>query len=207
MGFFYCLICLFFVPAYSSLDDYILENKIKVEEGHIGAPCHRTFFKDLFEQNPWIRAIAETGFNAGHSAELFLSAKPDTEVTSFDLGSHSSVQKGFEYLNTTYPGRLNLIFGDSKVTVPKYASENPGARFDLIFIDGGHDYETAFFDILNMRAFSHRDTLLVFDDLWEIGYAGKAWNRAAQLGIIIVLKTYQPSDTPGWGLAKYANRQ
>jgi predicted O-methyltransferase YrrM len=193
------------VPGYSNLDDYIVENKIVVEEGHIGVPSHRAFFKNLFENNSWIHSIAETGFNAGHSAELFLSIKPDTVVTSFDLGSHGCVQKGYEYLTATYPKRINLILGDSKETVRKYASENPGMRFDLIFIDGGHDAETAFADIANMRAFAHRDTLLVLDDLWHIGEVYKAWDKAVGLGIINVIEIYQPSDAPGWGLARYAN--
>ena len=189
--------------AYSDLDEYLSRNRADITEGHIGAPCHREFFKELFEKNPWIRSVAETGFNAGHSAEMFLSDNANTDVTSFDIGLHRYVRKGFAYLTLTYPGRLNLIIGDSKKTVPEYVSKNPHAKFDLIFVDGGHDRQTALADILNMGKMAHRNTLLVVDDLENIGEVREAWNEAVRRGVIQVIQTYQFPNSPGWGLAKY----
>ncbi len=200
-SFFCFFVFSFCLSGYCSLDEYILENNLVITEGHIGKLCHRTFFKDLFEKNPWIEFVAETGFNAGHSAEIFLLAKPQTFVTSFDIGHHDYVQKGYEYLQKTFPGRLELVLGDSKESVPWYASQHPGKTFDLIFIDGGHDIETAFFDIINMKACAHEKTLLVLDDL-NISPA-IAWNTAIKRGIIKELETFAPPDSPKWGLAKY----
>jgi hypothetical protein len=188
---------------YSDLTDYLSKNHVSITEGHIGALCHREFFKDLFDKNPWIRSIAETGFNAGHSAELFLTANSNIFVTSFDIGIHSYVQNGFAYLNKIYPGRLKLVIGDSKKTVLEYANKNPNVKFDLIFIDGGHDKRTALADILNMRNMAHRDTLLIVDDLWNIKEVSEAWNKAVQFGIIQVIQTYQFPKASSWGLARY----
>jgi hypothetical protein len=42
-----------------------------------------------------------------------------------------------------FPGRHELITGDSRETVPAFADEYPTRAFDLIYIDGGHDYEIA----------------------------------------------------------------
>ena len=74
----------------------------------------------------------EIGFNAGHSAELFLKYT-SAHVTSFDLGDHPYVTHAKEYIDAYYPGRHSLILGDSTVTVPKCIG-----KYDIIFIDGGH---------------------------------------------------------------------
>jgi hypothetical protein len=49
-----------------------------------------------------ITRIMEIGFNAGHSAELFLKHS-SAHVTSFDLGDHDK-----EYIDA-YPGRHSLM--------------------------------------------------------------------------------------------------
>ena len=63
--------------------------------------------------------ILEIGFNAGHSAELWLSVKPNIKVTSFDIGTHSYLTLGKDFIDRKFPGRHTLILGDSRETLPK----------------------------------------------------------------------------------------
>lgn len=108
--------------------------------------------------------VMEIGFNAGHSADVFLKNNSSMALTSFDLGIHDYVLHAKEYIDTTYPNRHTLLLGDSTVTVPKYISENPDKRFDVIFIDGGHEYEVATADLNNCMKMAHKDTIVILDD-------------------------------------------
>ena len=58
--------------------------------------------------------ILEIGFNAGHSALLFLFANPNAVVHCFDICYHEYTEKCFEYLSNEFPGKLYLYKGDSK---------------------------------------------------------------------------------------------
>jgi len=124
--------------------------------------------KDLIyiSRNP-IKKVMEIGFNAGHSAEIFLKNNPDIDLVSFDIGHHDYTEHARKYIEITYPGRHRLILGDSKQTIPEFIKENPDVKFDLIFIDGGHDYETASADLENSLLLSHKDTIIAIDDVTD----------------------------------------
>ena len=112
-----------------------------------------------------IRAM-EIGFNAGHSAEVFLQHNPEMILTSFDLGDHSYISTAKEYIDTTYPNRHTLILGDSRTTIPTFIKEHSteNITFELIFIDGGHEYEVVKSDLENCSKLANPDTLVVIDD-------------------------------------------
>ena len=109
-----------------------------------------------------------------------------------------------------------MVCGDSTATVPQYQRDNPDVRFDVVFIDGGHDYQTARADITNMRALSTLDTNVVMDDLvpwfaYGVGPA-KAWTDAITEGVlkqVEMFKDGKPVDElkpPGlrcWALGHY----
>ena len=45
--------------------------------------------------------VMEIGFNAGHSAEVFLHVNRELTLTSFDLGEHAYVRFAKKYIDTT----------------------------------------------------------------------------------------------------------
>jgi predicted O-methyltransferase YrrM len=139
--------------------------------------------------HPEIRIIGETGFNAGFSSYAFLCASPGSHVYSFDLAEFDYTASAKKYIDDNFTGRHALVRGDSRQTVPEFSRENPGLRFDLIFIDGGHTYEVARADLRNMRAMATRETILVVDDImpWKLCGVGptRAWLEAVREGLVI----------------------
>src|SRR5579859_1597930 len=141
-----------------------LESRGQSADEGSSSPQQQDYLRQLVQRSR-ARLVGEVGFNAGFSSLAFLSADPDVRVVSFDIGQHDIVGHAKEFLDGLYPGRHELVIGDSTRTVPGYAAENPAVSFDLVFIDGGHSYETVAADIVNMRAMSHLGTGVVVDDL------------------------------------------
>ncbi len=156
-------------------------------EGHL-LKLQAHFLKRLLLGHPWVRNIAEVGFNGGHSSYVFLDSRPDVRVTSFDLGEHEYVNRAKSVIDNLFPGRHELVIGDSRVTVPAFAADRPDQHFDLIYIDGGHDLNVARADIENCRLFATDRTIVVMDDLepdkeWGMGPVS-AWLAAQSEGLI-----------------------
>jgi predicted O-methyltransferase YrrM len=134
------------------------------------------------------RLIGEIGFNVGFSSYAFLTAHPETRIVSFDLAEHAWTKAAKELIDERFPGRHTLVYGDSRETVPEFKQRNPAVSFDLVFIDGGHDYEVAKADILNMRSLCEEKTVVIMDDLvpsrpWGVGPT-QAWTEAIQDGVV-----------------------
>lgn len=154
-------------------------------------------------------SVMEIGFNAGHSAEIFLKNNPTLNLTSFDLGEHDYGVCAKEYIDMIYPNRHTLILGDSRDTIPKFIKEHPGRNFDVIFIDGGHIYDIANADIVNCQGLAHKDTVVIIDDTcykdgWQFGATvdvTKAWIDQLDKGLIseIGKNDYQPARGMSWG--------
>lgn len=112
--------------------------------------------------------ICEIGFNAGHSALFMISANPQAEYVFFDLNYHTYTNHCFSYIKEAFKNtKISIIYGDSKDTLTSYYS-NIEKYFDLIHIDGGHDYETLNSDFKNSYLMCKKNGFIVIDDTDEL---------------------------------------
>lgn len=153
--------------------------------------------------------ILEIGFNGGHSAEVFLQI-PNISLLSFDIGSHRHVCLSKQYMDIVYPRRHTLILGNSIHTIPKYIEDHPTKTFDVIFIDGNHEYDVVKVDLENCKRLSHSETIVMVDDTihhtpafvapWTIGPT-KAWRECIENHEIMEMgsKDYEEGKGLSWG--------
>ena len=131
--------------------------------------------------------IAEIGFNVGFSALAFLESSPQASVVSFEVNERRAVLFAKGFVDERYPGRHELVIGDSMETLPRYADAHRHT-FDLVFVDGGHSKEIADSDIRHACRLARPRGLVVVDDVipwfkWGAGpYA--AWNEAVAAGLL-----------------------
>ena len=191
-----CLnICMLCFQMYSnanidlSLDEYLTKRGVSKEQnaGHThiqpGIDNKADLFSKILENNPNVRTVVEIGLCLGHSAEIFLTARPDITVLSFDMMYHWFNDAGKDYIDLKHPGKHRLIRGDSLVTVPTFIKNNQNRSIDLIFVDVGHEYHVALQDILNMKQLARPNTVLVVDDT-NYKPVNDAWEKCIADGIV-----------------------
>jgi predicted O-methyltransferase YrrM len=187
-----------------SLTEFLLENGITELEGNIENVKEQQ--EELIHLCKNIKTAMEIGFNAGHSAELFLKNNPELTLTSFDIGQHAYTLVGKMYIDKTFPGRHTLIIGDSMQSIPKFIRDHPETKFDLLFIDGCHEFEFAKADLENCKHLAHEDSVFIMDDTmfsdigygqWNIGPT-KAVSELHEKGLLINLKAID--FIPGRGM-------
>lgn len=133
-------------------------------EGHTQQNDEETDFLKNISKNS--KYILEVGFNGGHSAETFLQSKNLVNLTSVDIGFHHYVRFGKYFLKNNYKDKFNLIISDSVIALSELV--NKKQKFDLIFIDGSHDYKIVKEDLKNALYLAHKETLIIMDDVYLI---------------------------------------
>lgn len=119
---------------------------------------------NLFSAATEAQEILEIGFNAGHSAALMLLANPDSKLLAFDICEHRYTEGCFAVLADRFANRIDLIPGDSNTTVPLFRLEHPAVYFDLLHIDGSHNYQAATTDFMNCHSLAKHGSLMIWDD-------------------------------------------
>lgn len=197
----------------SNLDNFYKKNKIHIIEGNIenNVQQKEDISNIIKEVTP--KYILEIGFNAGHSSELFLE-NSNAYIYSFDDGAHFNqyLKYGKFFLNNKFPNRHTLVFGDSRETIPRFAKNN-NIKFDIIFIDGGHDYEIAYPDLMNCRQLANENTIVIMDDIVSDdinppGYAigpKKAWTELIRNNLLVETAHSDYGKNRGQSVGKYIN--
>ena len=195
-----------------NLTTFLKSKRFHVFEGYSQQVPEQVFDLVNLTSKPNIK-IMEIGFNAGHSAEIFLKNNPTATLLSFDLGLHRYVGTAKRYIDINYPNRHNLIIGDSTELVPHFIENNEGVKFDVIFIDGGHKYEIAKADMENCFHLAHKDTVVILDDTmftndwiqeWTIGPT-QVWAEKIQTNQIIEFGHIDYCSGRGMAWGKYIN--
>ena len=115
----------------------------------------------------------ETGFNAGHSAGVFLML--GFRVHSFDIAFNPYTRACAKNYEMIFPGQFVFHAGDSAKTVAAFASQEE--RCDVISVDGLHTYEMVVADIANFAHVAAPGNTLLVDDTSK-AYMDGALQRA-----------------------------
>ena len=196
----------FIILCFLLIWDLINGNNKEFFEGHSGQSTVQTKFLQDKSKNSSVKNILEIGFNAGHSSRTFLESNKNVHVTSFDLGVYNYKPHKSE-IDNKYPDRHTLIIGNSLDTIPKF---NNDKKYDLIFFDGGHEYNVSYNDLKNCKRLAHSDTLVIMDDVvrnkklshFNLG-PNKAWSQMITDKEIIELGQIDISDSRGFAYGRY----
>ncbi|MCX4966417.1 class I SAM-dependent methyltransferase [Streptomyces sp. NBC_00654] len=167
-----------------SMHSRLQSNGIRIHEG--SSSVHQIADLMHMAEDESIERIAEVGFHAGLSSFAFLGANKRATVTSFDIGFHECVPRAKEFVDEEFPGRHELVIGDSGRTLPTYREFHPDAAFDLVFVDGGHSLDEARSDIENLVRMCRKGAKIIMDDIvpewpWGVGPT-EAWEKATASG-------------------------
>lgn len=109
--------------------------------------------------------ILEIGFNAGHSALIFLLANPSSKIYCFDICHHKYTKPCFDYLDRNFPGRLTLIEGRSVEKMSVFKNQFPDLMCDVVHIDGDHEMSNANGDFFHSLAYAKYKAFLIFNNI------------------------------------------
>jgi predicted O-methyltransferase YrrM len=166
--------------------------------------AQQEFIKDFLINHPEVKHILETGFHVGLSAATALSVRPDIIVTSFDIFWFDYTRRAKIFLDIAFPGRNNLIAGNSINTLPTFFNTFPSYTPDFVFIDGGHERPIPYIDLWYILNHVRPGTWVMIDDYCEEhGSQGviEAVNIILKDGILIDAVGYKSYDR-GWVFAK-----
>mmetsp|Transcript_3649 Transcript_3649/g.7982 ORF Transcript_3649/g.7982 Transcript_3649/m.7982 type:complete len:259 (+) Transcript_3649:81-857(+) len=140
-------------------------------------------------RGPTVKTICEVGFNAGHSAAIFLNANPEAVVYSFDIAQFPYTRGNLQLMEELFPGRFHYILGPSATTVAEFHRQNPDIRCDVISVDGDHSTEGTYADLANFRELaSCRNWVLMDDAGWNS--TNTAWQKAKDDGILTQVECF-----------------
>lgn len=140
-------------------------------------------------RGPTVKTICEVGFNAGHSAALFLNANPQAKVIAFDIAQFPYTRGNLLLMKDLFGDRFEYVLGPSATSIPEYHRLHPEVKCDIISVDGDHSTEGTFADLANFRELSScRNWVLMDDAGWNS--TNTAWQNAKDDGFLIQVECF-----------------
>lgn len=99
----------------------------------------------------------------------------------FDLGRTKYAHAALGFVAALFPGRAEVVYGDSSRTLPAYMVSRPELRCDRLMVDGGHDYEHAKGDLVAFLAQAPCGAKVAMDDM-EFPALKRAWREPIAAG-------------------------
>lgn len=121
----------------------------------------RNILVDLQPEN-----ILEIGSGWGFTARCFLEYSNAflTTVDSADVIIDKQGRDCFKLYTQGFEERFEKVVGRSVDVVPVL-----DRKYDLVFIDGDHAFESVFPDIINAYSVAKDNGVIVLDDVWHVG--------------------------------------
>lgn len=207
------------ISADLTLDQYLLRHGYNLSPEGSGyrdnyaiegfsTDAQREQFVELLKRHPEIMDVLEIGLNGGHSAESFLKHCSNLKLfVSVDINWHPYTAHAVDYLSSKYHDKFVFIAGDSTVKIPELATLHPEQKFDLIFIDGNHNYKYCLLDILNTRALARPKALILIDD-YDTPSVQQVVRKCQEMKILEVHQVFESRDPHGhrsWVEARFLN--
>jgi len=140
-------------------------------------------------RGPTVKTICEVGFNAGHSAALFLNANPQAKVIAFDIGQFPYTVGNLALMKDLFGDRFEYVLGPSETAVPEFHKRRPDVKCDIISVDGDHSTEGTFADLANFKPLaSCRNWVLMDDAGWNS--TNLAWQKAKDEGFLTQIECF-----------------
>ena len=148
------------------------------------------FFDKVLAERDDINTICEIGFNAGHSAIVWLHGSAAV-LKEFDVGPMKGVpwhNGSRAFIEAIYPSRVQFFIGDSRETVAHYAKRVAAGLeppCDLWYVDGLHSDNGPSADLHNALRASSPRAYVIADDCTRRFIAVKtAFNQHKDAGTI-----------------------
>lgn len=129
----------------------------------------------------------EIGVRRGRSMAMVASVCPECHIVGFDIWKTNYAgmpNPGPDFVRDElvklgYKGKLELIDGNSHITVKEYFQKNPDIYFDLITVDGDHTAQGALEDLSDVLPHLKIGGVVVFDDIIhpQHKYLYQVWNH------------------------------
>lgn len=119
---------------------------------------------DEIARDPRNKVVCEIGFNVGHTSVYWL-VNSQAHVYSFDIGNRPDIQTvAANFVQEAFPGRFTITWGDSLKSIPDFIRKNPDVKCNLLFVDGGHEFNVISGDIANFAKMANSTYNIVMAD-------------------------------------------
>ncbi len=206
--------------AYKLLNDYrtsLLKNTTEIEISDFGSGS-RVFSSNIRS----IRSIALTSGSTLKRTKLlcrittYFKPKNSLELgTSLGLATHAIAVgsmnntiksiEGCEQIANLTKKLLEVDYPNVRIhnsTFDKFLSKLSDEQFDLIYVDGHHNYDATLFHFNTLINHVHNDSLMIFDDIYWSKEMKNAWDKIKSHPKVTVT-----IDTFYWGFVFFRKEQ